>query len=185
MKKLRSSFPETIKLLETNIWYRVVGGIAVDGYNGSQTRSHYDIDIIVLEQDVELLKNILKEKEHPFEVKDHQILAKVAGTRVEFTIFARENGIYHLSNKDILYPGTDRKACTFSWPEQMFEGERLVCYETEFNVPSIEVLLSMKMCSNRPQDISDVEVMLLLGANKEKAEKHKVPPFTPIPISLN
>jgi len=183
MKRTERSLKIIIELLELyKIWYRVVGGIAVDAHNGSRTRSHYDIDTIVLQQDVEAIKNLLEEKGYNPEMKDHQILAKVAGTRVEFMIFVRENGVYHLSNKDIFYPGrTDRKAYTFSWPEEMFEGKRLTCYKTELNVPSIETLLSMKMCSKRSKDIADVKTMMGLGANKETAKKYKLPPF-PHPI---
>jgi len=175
MKGINSSLEKIIRLLEDHkLWYRVVGGIAIDAQIGIKTRQHNDIDIIVLNKEVEILNNILKNAGHPFKREDHKIYFYLDEVKIELGIFEKTKEGYHLKSEK--HRWNNLKTSDHYWPEELLEESIRIFEGIQFKVPSKEFLLSTKLGDLREKGINDQKILLFLRTNKEIAEKYQFPP---------
>ncbi|MBW1853795.1 MAG: hypothetical protein JRJ00_03805 [Deltaproteobacteria bacterium] len=146
---------ELITALENhNIWYRVVGGLAVDGLSKKLTRIHDDIDIII---DEAQLKDIQEIFGIPDELYPHKLLFYFSGIKVEMGRFIRNE-------------------CRFlhhTWPKGLIKAQKAFLRGITFNVPSPTLLLSTRLEDNRKKGRHDKELLLKVGADIKVATRYK------------
>lgn len=117
-KRVLKKLSEFIGTVNKELFFVVMGGIAVDGYVGEVTRSHPDVDMLIFREDIESVENILislgylpKKFNHPKEAdfiykmqtryKDHllsfQILDKVGKNQFEISFYRDPHLVFPLS----------------------------------------------------------------------------------------
>ncbi|MCP6719230.1 MAG: hypothetical protein KJI71_03300 [Patescibacteria group bacterium] len=142
---------EIIPIMETNkLWYRVFGGVAVDGYLKEVSRQHSDVDLLILEEEIEKIKEALKK--YQVEVLEHKIFIMIEGVEVALARFAEGEEGYYFT----ILP-------THKWPRKLLEPTEIVFEGIKFTAPSKEFLLSIKMPSSIEKKISKIEEILLIS----------------------
>lgn len=154
-------------LMKGNCWYRVVGGLGIDGYVGRISRPHHDIDIIILEEQVERIKEVLRKNAYEFTLFNHKILLKIDDVTVELGRFQRNQKDYWL----VTLP-------SHKWPADLLKGEEVTLEGIRFTVPSKEFLLSTKLSDKRKKSENDRRILEQLGCNTKTAKKHQFRDFS-------
>jgi len=156
----------TIALLTTGaadgLWYRIVGGVGVDGHVGHLTRNHADIDGIVLEEDLPSLLEALDRV--GYELYPWKIKFSVNDVKVELGRLGCDEEAFW-----------SKTMPEFQWPRQLLEGQEVALEGIRFWVPSKEFLLSTKLEDARPEGEHDRNILLNLGANLEVAREFQFP----------
>lgn len=81
---------DTIKALEmileilnsNGLWYRIIGGLAVDGCVGHITRHHDDVDVLILEEELEKVQEALRKNSFSFSLLPYKIHTTIDGVPV-------------------------------------------------------------------------------------------------------
>jgi|GEM_PF-4992246 len=155
-----------VSLLEKHgIWYRVCGGLAVDGYAGKLTRAHHDVDIVMKDRDVyklcELPIFVVK-----LRIPQRSVMrAKLPGSEVIIEILL-------LETDERQYWIKGRKDHSLV-PLPLVEGEIVSLCGINFRAISKDLLLVTKLYTDRPIDIQDRELLTKSGANMETAQLYQ------------
>ena len=109
---------ELVRLLESHgilVW--LDGGWGVDALLGEQTRLHADVDIVLQEKDLPLLRRLLEERGYREVPRDDTrpwnfVLGEPAGLLVDvhaFVFDAQGNGIYGPAEHGVMFPADSLK----------------------------------------------------------------------------
>ncbi len=163
-KEMISIIDATNKILKNNgVEQWIIGGFATEGYKEQITREHHDIDLMAWQKDKEKIHSLLKE--NGYEVNDGYQDEKGEYHKFNHKIVAKLNEI----KTDIIFIEQDKKtkeifppSCAqFRFPQQFLNGKEISLelednIKAEFTVPSKELLLALKIKSDRPADQEDV-----------------------------
>ncbi len=157
----------------------VVGGWAVEGHGGPKTkREHHDIDYLVWRKDKGKLEELLRKENFEVIKGEYNENGKLQEQEFEYKIVGNKNGV----DIDFGFIEIDEKTgdiypCLF--PEFHFPKEFLDGGETslksendklsKFNVATKELLLAMKIKSERTEDQKDTEFL-----KKEIGDEQKI-----------
>lgn len=153
-----------IRILEDlGCWYRVVGGCAVDGYIGHITRSHNDIDIAILEEDLDRIEQSLNERGYSFSLLPFKLSFTIEDAKIELLRFHKNpEGYWFVAPKH-------------SWPTDWLQGKEVLLEGVRIIVPSKEFLLSTRLRDRRREGKHDRQLLEQLGTNKTVAKRHRYP----------
>lgn len=171
LDELRSSF------VKEGINNFVVGGWAIEGHCGPKTkREHHDIDYLIWEKDKEKLEELLRKENYEVIKEEYDEDGKMQ--ELEHKLMSKKNGV----DIDFGFIEIDEKTgdiCASSFPEFHFPKEFLDGGETslkldndklsKFNIVTKELLLAMKIKSERMEDQKDIEFL-----KKEIGDEQKI-----------
>ena len=167
----RDKMDSTIKALEAIVealkdsWYRIVGGLAVDGYVGHLTRSHSDVDVIILEEELDRVQEALRKNSHSFTLFPYKVRLLIDGVAVDLGRFQRSQEGYWL----VTLP-------EHKWPVDLLEKEEVTLEGIQFKVPSKEFLLSTRLMDRRRSKAShDRQILKRMGVSTQIAKEHRFP----------
>ncbi len=97
MERSLKALGAVVSILERGgYWYRAVGGHAVDGHAGCLTRTHHDVDVLVLEEDFEKIVEIFKKNGgNSFSIYSFKAEFELDGVHVDFGRFQRDQSQKH------------------------------------------------------------------------------------------
>lgn len=159
----------------------VIGGFAVEGYRGETEREHQDIDFIIWEKDKEKVEGLLakngfelisgwideKGEAHPYL---HKILARKSGIQIDLVAVGydeQRNSVYPTEFPEYIFPREFLDGGNARIKDSAFDQEFY------FNVPREELLLALKINSQREQDQSDIKFLERLIDNQERVDEIK------------
>ncbi len=155
-----------VSLLERNsCWYRVAGGYAVDGYAGCMTRTHNDVDALVLDSDFERIIEIFRNNDgSSFSIYPFKAEFELDGVHVDFGRFQRDQS----QENYWLVTAPEHK-----WPASLLEGKEVTLGGIQFWVPSKDFLLSTRLLDTRVKSRRDINLLLRLGSNAKTARRYQ------------
>ncbi len=147
MKNFKEYFKNSIKLVKkSKIDYLIIGGVAVGVWGKPRVTEDLDLIIFISKKGCKFLLNNAKESGFQFEEK---IVSTQIKQRGVFKLFY---GGFHL---DFLIASTQLEKTAFS------RKIAVKIYDKEVFVPSKEDLILFKIISGRPQDLIDIENIII------------------------
>lgn len=164
-------------LKENNLDGWVIGGLAVDAYEGKITRNHGDIDFMVWQKDREKIVGILQ-KNFDIEVgrrnenndlveTPHKVVAKRGQAEADIGFLERDEKTNEFFSP--LMP-------ELRFPQEFFTKKEMSLTLSDgstsaYTIPSAELLLALKIKSERVIDRKDVILLIRQIDDPAKVEK--------------
>ncbi len=164
--------------------YYIGGGVGIELIEGAIKHKHGDIDIIIFEDDVESIKGKLQSKGfaitsghgwggHNLDAKNFEVTEDDDGfsdkEAVHIGIFVYKRDLARGIARQFLPDGSVGK----EFPLEYFNRDKqtLSYKENNFTVADIRLIVSLKLISERPKDIKDIERAKSLLKSKYSAQE--------------
>ena len=144
--------------------YWVAGGLAVDGFFHKKTRSHKDIDFLILQKDKTRLSRLLVENSIEILESDaHKIVTRLQGIIVEFLFIEETASTYTIQTA----------FAQVSFPKRLFDKEGILTKikDVKFKIVPLEfIYLSLQRSKKDQQHLEHFEELV----SKEKLKLIKI-----------